>query len=474
MTDPNSSVFAAPVHGAGPHRDIRLAELLSALSHALDLVEGQPEGHCVRCCWIGIQIGREIGLDEHQIWELYYTLLLKDLGCSNNAARVCQLFMTDDLVFKRDVKTMDGSMPQALRFILSHTGTNAGFAGRVSALIHALTSAGAITAELVESRCYRGADIARKMRFSENVALGIQYLDEHWDGQGQPEKIGGGDIPIYSRIALLAQVIDVFQAHSGHAAALKEIRRRAGTWLDPALVEAFERVAAKETFWPTLHDARLQETVYALEPAQETKTVDDDFLDDIAAAFSEVIDSKSPYTAGHSKRVTLFTELVAAELGVPPGRRRWLRRAALLHDIGKLGVSSSVLDKPGKLDPGEWNAMKLHALYSEQILSRIDAFRDLAVIAAAHHERLDGLGYPHGIAGAAIALETRIITVADIFDALTANRPYRAAMPLEKALAVMDDMVGTQVDAGCYAALRRAIAAQAKNEALPGAQASAA
>ena len=101
---------------------IRLAELLGALSHALDMVEGQPVGHCVRCCWIGIDIGSEIGLNEAQIWELYYTLLLKDLGCSSNAARICQLYMTDDISFKRDFMTVNGSLPQVLRFVLSHTG----------------------------------------------------------------------------------------------------------------------------------------------------------------------------------------------------------------------------------------------------------------------------------------------------------------------------------------------------------------
>src|ERR1700712_2455835 len=104
-----------------PTPELRLAELLGALSHALDMVEGQPAGHCVRCCWIGIHIGREIGLSEQQISELYYTLLMKDVGCSSNAARICQLYMADDIAFKRDYMTVNGSLPQVLRFVLSHT-----------------------------------------------------------------------------------------------------------------------------------------------------------------------------------------------------------------------------------------------------------------------------------------------------------------------------------------------------------------
>ena len=122
--------------------DIRLAELLGALSHALDLVEGQPAGHCVRCCWIGTQIGAELGLDPAEIWELYYTLLLKDLGCSSNAARICQLYMADDIAFKRDFRAVNDSLPQVLRFVLSHTGMQAGLADRFRALAYIFRNGG--------------------------------------------------------------------------------------------------------------------------------------------------------------------------------------------------------------------------------------------------------------------------------------------------------------------------------------------
>jgi HD-GYP domain-containing protein (c-di-GMP phosphodiesterase class II) len=436
---------------------LRLAELLGALSHALDMVEGQPAGHCVRSCWIGIHIGREMGLDDTQIWELYYALLLKDLGCSSNAARICRLFLTDDLSFKRDVKTIDDGLPQALRFVLSHTGLKAGLAERFRAVVNVFLQSGQIARELVETRCQRGAEIARKMRFSEAVAQGIQNLDEHWDGGGQPLGLSGTAIPIYARIALMAQVVDVFQVANGIDAARREVRDRAGSWLDPALAKAFESVAARSEFWDMLRSDGLQQAIFALEPAQQAAVVDEDYLDDIAAAFAQVVDSKSPFTSGHSERVTLFADLIAEQIGFSDARRRWLKRAALLHDIGKLGVSNSILDKPGKLDPDEWEAMKMHAAHTETILSRIAAFGELAAIAGAHHERLDGKGYPRGLTGDQIALETRIITTADIFDALTAERPYRAAMPIAKALDLMSEMVDTAIDADCFNALRQAM-----------------
>ncbi len=436
---------------------IYLAELLGALSHALDMVEGQPVGHCVRCCWIGIHIGWEVGLNASQIRELYYTLLLKDLGCSSNAARICQLYMADDIAFKHDFMTVNGSLPQVLRFVLSHTGMKAGLAERFRALVHIFQNGGKIAQELMETRCDRGAEIARKMRFSEAVAQGIRNLDEHWDGGGMPLCLGGEEIPIYSRIALLAQIVDVFQVANGIDAAKREIQHRTGTWFDPQLASAFEKVAALPEFWEGLRSEDLQQAIFQLDPAQSSSIVDEDYLDDIAAAFAQVIDSKSPYTSGHSDRVTLFTDLIAKQMELSPAQRRWLKRAALLHDIGKLGVSNSILDKPGKLDPDEWTAMQMHAAHTETILSRIAAFSELAVIAGAHHERLDGKGYPRGIKGDQIALETRIITTADIFDALTAERPYRAAMPVAKAFATMSDMVGTAIDAACFSALREAM-----------------
>jgi HD-GYP domain-containing protein (c-di-GMP phosphodiesterase class II) len=314
---------------------IRLAELLSALSHALDMVEGQPAGHCVRCCWIGIHIGREIGLSDEQTWELYYTLLLKDVGCSSNAARICRLFLTDDLAFKHDAKTIDGSLPQALRFVLSHTGLKAGLTERFRTLVSVFIKSGEIARELIETRCQRGADIARKMRFSEAVAGGIQNLDEHWDGGGQPLNLRGDAIPVYSRIALLAQVIDVFQVANGAEPARLAVAARSGTWFDPALVAAFERAAARPHFWDILRSPKLQQAIFALEPAQRSAMVDEDYLDDIAAAFAQVVDSKSPYTSGHSERVTIFADLIAERMGFSAERRRWLKRASLLHDIGK-------------------------------------------------------------------------------------------------------------------------------------------
>ncbi len=436
---------------------IRLAEIIGALSRALDLTEGQPPGHCVRCAWIGTTIGRDLGLDEDVLSDLYYTLLLKDLGCSSNASRICELYLADDLVFKRDYKLVNSSLTQVLGFVLGHTGLKAGLAERFRSVLHIMQNGGQISRELIETRCQRGAEIARMMHFSEAVAAGILDLDEHWDGGGMPMGLKEQQISLFARIALVSQVADVFQISGGRQAAMEEILHRSGTWFDPTVVASFLRVGEDATFWETLNRDDIEDFVLAMEPGRAVATADDDYMDEIAQAFARVIDAKSPYTSGHSERVALFVDMIAEEMGYDLDQRRWLNRAALLHDIGKLGVSNSILDKPAKLDDDEWEAMKAHAAYSETILSRIGAFASIAKVAGAHHERLDGKGYPKGLKGEEISMDTRIISTADVFDALTADRPYRAAMPVAKALAILWEGAGASHDPACIKALEAAV-----------------
>jgi putative nucleotidyltransferase with HDIG domain len=436
----------------------RRAELLGALSYALDLTEGQPQGHCIRCCWIGTRIGEVLNLPADMLGDLYYTLLLKDLGCSSNAARICELYLADDISFKRDFKTIDGSLSSALRFVFKKTGLESGLSERIRAIVNILQNGGEISRSLIETRCHRGADIAARMRFSEAVQNGILSLDEHWDGSGKPEGLKAQEIPVIANIALLAQVIDIFHTENGVAAALREAEARAGDWFDPALVEAFLQAQSDPEFWPALVAPDIEARVFAMQPGLTSEVVDEDYLDDVAAAFSDVVDAKSPFTADHSNRVTLYTDMIAEELGLDAAHRRWLRRAALLHDLGKLGVSNQVLDKPGKPDEAEWESIRRHPVQSEAILARVAAFADIAPVAAAHHERLDGKGYPYGLVGDEICLEARILTVADVFDALSAERPYRAAMPISKALSILDADAGSAFDPACIAALKSGLA----------------
>lgn len=261
-----------------------------------------------------------------------------------------------------------------------------------------------------------------------------------------------------SNIALLAQVTDIFHSADGPEAALAEVTSRTGRWFDPNLVDALQRVAQAPDFWTRLSDPNLEAHVFVLDPSMISEAVDEDYLDEIASAFSDVVDAKSPFTADHSRRVTLYSDMVAEELGLRVDHRRWIRRAALLHDIGKLAVSNQILDKPDRPTEEEWAVIRSHPAFSRSILERVEAFQDIAPIAGAHHERLDGGGYPDGLTAADLPLEARILTVADVFDALSADRPYRAAMPVEKALEIMAKDVGKAFDPACFKALKRGLA----------------
>jgi response regulator RpfG family c-di-GMP phosphodiesterase len=184
------------VHSNPANQTVRMADIAAALSHALDLTEGQPAGHCLRCCWIGAHVGRGLGLSHAELSDLYYAIMLKDLGCSSNAARICSHYLTDDLSFKRDFKQIDGSLPQALRFILEHAGLQAGMAERFRTLYKVLSSGGELARDLIETRCTRGADIAEMLRFGPAVQQTIRCLDEQWDGTGLPNRISGKLIPL--------------------------------------------------------------------------------------------------------------------------------------------------------------------------------------------------------------------------------------------------------------------------------------
>lgn len=445
-------VLPFPVRQSAPV--LHLSELVGGLSHALDLAGGHPAGHALRCCWIGMQVAREADVPEAALGDVYYTLLLNGLGVSANAARIHTQFRSDDLAFQRDFDARDDGLLLHARFLFAHEGRGFGLGDRLTRFLGAVRTRDADLGDFVRTRSERGAEIARQMQFSDAVANGLASLDERWDGRGRPTGRAGSDIPIGSRIALLARIAEAFRVRGDAASALAEVRRRDGSWFDPRLVAALERAAQAPGFWELLAAPDLDASVYALAPGGAV-AVDEDRLDAIALGFGRVVDAKSPYTRGHSVRVAAYSDAVARELGVSVERRRWLHRGALLHDLGKLGVSNTVLDKPDKLDPAEWEASKLHVSLSEAVLSGIGPFAELARMAGAHHERLDGTGYPRGLKADAISLETRIITATDIFDALTAMRPYRDRMSIDRTLEIMGRSVGTTLDPSCFTALER-------------------
>ncbi len=429
--------------------EIALSGVIGALSYALDIAEGQPPGHAIRSCLIGMRLGAEIDLSDSDRSDLFYALLLKDAGCSANANRMAVLLAADDRAAKATSKLVDWTNPRAafvwsLRTVAPGTGLR-----RRIEVLKGIRDEGEVTRKFMEARCDRGAEIARMLFLSEETAAAIRSLDEHWDGRGMPDGLGGEEIPLAARILCLAQTVEVFHGAGGVKAARRMAEQRRGKWFDPALVDAFLRFCGDGDFWAALEAPDVSEW----EPPDFALAGDDTRLDRIAEAFARVIDAKSPFTARHSVRVAEIADGIASVLRFDPDGRRTLKRASLLHDIGKLAISSRILDKPDKLTDEEFRAIQTHPVHTLRILERAPCFTDLADLAANHHEKLDGTGYPRALDACHLDLPMRVLAVADVYEALTADRPYRGPMPVEEALAIIDRDVPRKLDADARGAL---------------------
>jgi putative nucleotidyltransferase with HDIG domain len=238
--------------------------------------------------------------------------------------------------------------------------------------------------------------------------------------------------------------------------AVATLEERSGTWFDPQLVRIALSLHRRGTLWANCSPGDSQEetrqavldldagTQHKLEPGQ---------VDQICEAFADVVDAKSHFTFRHSMGVADAALGIAETMGLPADRVQLVRRAALLHDIGKLSVSNTILDKKAVLSANEWEAVRQHPRITRLILERVRSFREMAVIAGEHHEKLDGSGYPDRLTARDLSVESRIIAVADVFGALTEDRPYRPGLNLENTLSIMTKFAPHQLDADCFDAL---------------------
>ena len=436
-------------------QNIRFSEIMAALSVALDITQGHPEGHCMRTALIGMRLAEELQLPAADRSALFYALLLKDLGCSSNAAKIAYLFGADDHLVKRSARLIDWTKPGQM---MAHRWKHCAPGGTAFEKLHkiaAIARLGKEAKKIAEIRCQRGADIARLLQLPEATAKAIHDLDEHWDGRGNPCGIRGDEISLLGRICCLAQTVEVFYSAYGLETALDVADQRCGKWFDPQVVLALFATERDFGFWQRLAEGNLISALKDCEPEDAMLMADEACLDRVAEAFAKVVDAKSPWTYQHSTRVAEITVGVARQFGCSEQLVRDMRRAALLHDIGKLGISNLILDKPGKPTEAEFAQIRRHPEFTQRILEQVSAFGTLAEVCGGHHERLDGKGYHRGLAGEQIPFETRVLTIADVCEAMSARRPYREAMSWDQILEVLHRDAGQGVDADCLAAVER-------------------
>ncbi len=452
-TSPSASPHSEPIHLSG---------IISALTFALDLTEGALPGHSLRCCLLGMRIGTAAGLSFKELASLYYALQMKDAGCSSNAARMSSMVGGgDERILKNASKLNDwkrSGLPYIRELWLQcRPGTS--FYTRVRHFYQLATSPHNYTEELLALRCERGADIAMHLQLGGPVADAVRNLDEHWDGSGLPKGLCRNEIPVLSRVCLLAQHLDAFAAAKGPEHAIKTIGTQRRSWFDPALIAVTQTLHRSGRLWMNcLPGDDVEETrraVLALDPGLITELTGKR-IDRICEAFASIVDAKSPFTYRHSMGVMQVSCAIATEMGLAPALCDTIRRAALLHDIGKLAVSNAILDKNGKLTAEEWESVRAHPGYTGTILRRVPTFGRVALVAEQHHERLDGTGYPFGRIEAELCLESRVIALADCYSAMAETRPYRDGMPKDEVLSQLARDIPAKLDSDCFAALKQA------------------
>lgn len=365
---------------------------------------------------------------------VYYSSLVAWVGCHVDAYEQAKWF-GDDQVFKADARAVDLGRPvESTAYVLRHVGAGRSAAARAGLGVRFLGGGLDVLTSMFENHWLAADFLIERLGLGDDVRESVSHTFERWDGRGEPVGVKGEDLTISSRLVNLADVVEVFHAKGGVAAAVDVARRRSGSQFDPHLVDLF--CAHAEGLFDELESVGSWEAAMAVQPALDRELTEDE-LDDALGTIADFVDLKSPFTLGHSRAVADLAARAAERFGLPCREIGSVRRAGLVHDLGRLGVSNGIWDKAGALTPIELERIRLHPYLTDRMLSFSPGLASLAGIAAQHHERLDGSGYPRGLRGHDLTPAGRILAAADMYQARTQPRPHR---PARTALEAADDL----------------------------------
>jgi HD-GYP domain-containing protein (c-di-GMP phosphodiesterase class II) len=410
---------------------VRLAELVAALSLGIDLGFGQPMEHVLRQCLIALRIAEELELDEQTRAVVYYTGLLVNVGCHTDAHEQAKWF-GDDIALKAGKYEHEPRSVRAIASMVRRIGSGNPPLHRVRVGLAFAASGRREVDGMLAQHSELAARLAEQLGLPEEVGESLRRAYEFWDGKGWPNGLSGEEIPLAARIATLAEYAEVAHRAGGPPAAMALARRRAGGQFDPALCALLCARAA--SIFGDLDSIVTWQAVIETEPALAV-VLSGDRIDQALEAIANFVDLKSPYSLGHSKAVSDLAGDAALGLGLPDAEVRTLRRAGLVHDLGRLGVSNAIWDKRGPLGAGEWERVRIHPYLTERMLHSSKSLAPLGAIVVQHCERLDGSGYPRGLSGAAISRPARILAAADAYCAMREPRPHRPQRSAEEAAA---------------------------------------
>jgi HD-GYP domain-containing protein (c-di-GMP phosphodiesterase class II) len=408
---------------------VRLAELVAALSLGVDLGFGQPMEHVLRQCLIALRLAERIGLDEEARADVYYTALLVNVGCHTDAHEQAKWF-GDDIKLKSGKYDHELGSVRGAAASMRLLGSGNPPLHRFRLGVEFALSGHRELDGMIEHHAAIARTLGEELSLPDGVLKGLGGAYEQWDGHGWPGDLEGEEVPLPARLAAVGEFVEVAHRVGGVGAAKEMARIRSGKQFDPALAALVD--GEGEMILAGLEDVGTWDAVIDAEPALAVVLAGERF-DAALLAIANFVDLKSPYTLGHARAVGDLAAAAGAQLGLPTDEVRTLRRAGVVHDIGRLGVSNAIWDKSGPLGAGEWERIRFHPYLTERMLKQSEALRPLGDIAVQHRERLDGSGYPRGLSGAAISRPARILGAADAYQAMREPRPYRPERSAEEA-----------------------------------------
>jgi HD-GYP domain-containing protein (c-di-GMP phosphodiesterase class II) len=404
---------------------MRLAEAAGVLSLATDLSMGQPLEHGMRTAVVAVRIAQAMGHPEDDLVTVFYTGLLHFAGCTAES-EINARFFGDELVSRPQMLGTQFGTRRELMAMAARTAHQAS-----PPLTRAAMMARSAFGGLAEFRKWARShcDVARllgaRMGLSPAVQEALRHLYERWDGQGMPGDLRGAQIPLAVRIMQVAQDADVAWQRGGPGLAREVLAARAGGGLDPRAVTV--ALGLGEDLFKGLDTPSIWDEALAAEPGPRP-VIGPDRLDDCLSAVADFADLKSMFTVGHSRAVAQLAEEAAVVAGLDTADVLLVRRAALVHDIGRVAVPVGVWAKPGPLTRAEREQVRLHAYHSERVLDVVPQLRALARLAGMHGERGDGSGYHRGSRAADLPLTAWLLAAADAFQAMREPRAYRPAL----------------------------------------------
>lgn len=417
-----------------------MADVLGSLSLVADAGFGLPPEESMRSCLIATALARRLGLSESETSDVFYTALLEHIGCTGTAHEAAAAYGDEMRLYAAAVVT-DDTLRDELGTMLPKLLRGRPWMERLRILAFSLSRGSDFGRTFVAAVCEVGQSTARRLGLSEGVQRGVRDVFEGWNGKGGFQSFKGETVPIQSRVTRLAGIATRFNDIGGQDLAMAAVRRRSGGMLDPAMAALF--VADAPAIFAEADAADPHQAILAAEPSPPT-TLPASQLREVAAVFGDIADLKSTYTLGHSGGVAELARAAGRRLGLDGVTADRLEVAALLHDIGRVGVSDEIWERSAPLTAAQWEQVRLHAYHAERILARSSALHLTATIAGMHHERLDGSGYHRGSTARDVSVSARILAAADAWQAMSQDRAHRAAL----APADASERIREEVDAG--------------------------